>query len=641
MPTTCPHCSNEINPSDQFCPWCGSNLQDEKAGAEPATGRAGELQPGYVLRDRYQIEGLLGRGGMGAVYRARDLRLPGKAWAVKEMTEAGLEPAERVAAVQNFEREAHLLAQLQHPNLPQVVDFFEDGSSGRHYLVMDFVEGQTLEELLLREGSPFPETVINEWTFQLCDVLGYLHGQNPPIIFRDLKPGNIIIEPSGQLKLIDFGIARFFKGDRSSDTQTFGTFGYAPPEQYGLGQTDARSDIYGLGVTLLRLSTGYDPAIDPLNLPPARQVNPAVSARLEKVIQKATHQDPDARYQSAAELQNALLVSETKIPWLPILIGLVVVAAILGVLLLVTNDDEPEEAGATLTATVDPASVAEEPEQPASSTPTTSPTATASATATATETPAPTITPTPSPTIAPTPDLGPETLVLGQSVSGADIEAVRFGSGPNSIILVGGLHAGFAPGSVSVAQRAITHFGENPDEVPAETTIYVISSLSPDSPYDPGELPGRFNGRGVDINRNWDCNWTRDARVLGQTVNGSGGSAPFSEPETMALQDLIDETRPRAVVFWEAKATDGLSSPGSCGAKSVVSGQLAQTYGLAAGYKVADFEELTNQQITGDASNWLDREGIPSIAVLLPEYTAVDWNNNLAGIRAVIRESSR
>ena len=206
---------------------------------------------------------------------------------------------------------------------------------------------------------------------------------------------------------------------------------------------------------------------------------------------------------------------------------------------------------------------------------------------------------------------------------------------------MGGLHAGFAPGSVSVAQRTITHFSENLEEIPAETTVYVITSLSPDSPYDPGELPGRFNIRGVDINRNWECNWTRNARVLGRTVNGSGGSAPFSEPETSALLDLINETQPKAVVFWEAKATGGLSSPGSCGTRTAVSGSLAQAYGLAAGYKVADFEQLTNQQITGDASNWLDKESIPAIAVLLPEYTAVDWDNNLAGIRAVIRESSR
>ena len=403
----CPHCTKEIDPGDRFCLWCGSTLSGEHVVAEPVAERAGEAQPGYVLRDRYQIEGLLGRGGLGTVYKAGDLRLPGKEWAVKGMTEASLEPAERAAAVQNFEREAHLLAQLQHPNLPQVADFFEDGDSGRHYLVMDFIEGQTLEELLLRQGSPFPETVINEWTFQLCDVLGYLHAQNPPIIFRDLKPSNIIIEPSGQLKLIDFGIARFFKGDRSSDTQTFGTFGYAPPEQYGLGQTDARSDIYGLGVTLLRLSTGYDPAVDPLNLPLARQVNPAVSPQLEKAIHKATRQDPASRYQSTAELQNALLVSETKIPWLPILIGLVVVAAILGVLLLVTKNDSQEEVGATGIAAGDSAAVVDDPEKMeagTSFTPTLSPTPSATVTPTTTETPTPTATPTPSPTPTPAPD---------------------------------------------------------------------------------------------------------------------------------------------------------------------------------------------------------------------------------------------
>jgi serine/threonine protein kinase len=652
MPATCPHCSKEIDPSDLFCPWCGTELEAEKPKEVVLERSAGELKPGYVLRDRYRIEGLLGRGGMGAVYRAADLRLPGKQWAVKEMTEAGLEAAQRAEAVQNFEREAHLLAQLQHPNLPQVADFFEDGDSGRHYLVMDFIEGETLEEAMLHQGNPFPEAQVQDWAIQLCDVLGYLHVQNPPVIFRDLKPGNIMIEPAGQLKLIDFGIARFFKGGHSSDTQTFGTFGYAPQEQFGLNQTDARSDIYSLGVTLLRLSTGYDPAIDPFNLPPARQLNPAVSPRLEKVIQKATRQEPGSRYQSAGEFRQALVAQESHFPWLPVAIGLVILVVIMVVLLMVTNDGgggvhvertvtvlvegtgEAESTSISMTGSGGAGETASAVTAVATATPSPETTVTSTETLTA----EPSATPSLSPSPTPPPDQGPQEMVLGRSANGSDIEAVRFGGGPNNIIFVGGLHAGFAPGSVSLAQRAINHFSQNPDEIPDAVTVYVVLSLSPDSPYDPGNLPGRFNGNGVDINRNWDCRWERNAPVLRQTVSGSGGSAPFSEPETQALLDLIDDVQPRAVIFWEAKATGGLSSPGSCGTNTAVSQPLANTYGLAAGYEIADYEIKTSQEIPGDASNWLDRVGIPSIAVLLPEYTTVDWNNNLAGMRAVISD---
>ena len=246
----------------------------------------------------------------------------------------------------------------------------------------------------------------------------------------------------------------------------------------------------------------------------------------------------------------------------------------------------------------------------------------------------PTQTATASPTA--TADLGPEWSAVGRSVLGSAIENVRFGMGPKSIIFVGGLHAGSAPSTVSLAQRAITYFTDNPQTIPPTVTLYIIPNANPDSPYAPGELSGRLNANGVDLNRNWDCRWKEDASFRGSVVAGSGGPAPFSEPETQALRDFILDTRPAAVVFWEARAQDGLSSPGTCGARPLASLPPAETYGIAAGYPIADFEDLTNQVLNGDGTNWIDQQGIPAIAVLLPEYENVDWNNNLAGMRAIL-----
>ena len=262
------------------------------------------------------------------------------------------------------------------------------------------------------------------------------------------------------------------------------------------------------------------------------------------------------------------------------------------------------------------------------------------------EVPSPSETPepsaTPPPTEEPTPeatataDFGPETSIIGRSVRGSPIEVVRFGSGDKAILFVGGLHAGSAPSTVSLAQRAISYFTDNPAEIPATAIVYVIPNANPDSPYDPGELSGRLNGNNVDLNRNWDCRWVEDASWRGSVVPGSGGPAPFSEPETQALAEFILDSNLQAVIFWEARAQDGLSSPGTCGARPRVSQQTAEIYGLAAGYPIADFEDLTSQVLNGDGTNWIDDQGIPAIAVLLPEYENIDWNNNLAGIRAIL-----
>lgn len=268
-------------------------------------------------------------------------------------------------------------------------------------------------------------------------------------------------------------------------------------------------------------------------------------------------------------------------------------------------------------------------------TPTLTPTPTP--TASPTRTPPPTITPPPSPTPTPTIDPGPENLVIGHSVNGKPIEAVRFGNGPQTIIFIGGLHAGFAPGTVTLAQQTVAHFEQNPAAIPPNLTIYVILSANPDSPNAPGQLNGRLNANRVDLNRNWDCNWLSNARWRGNVVPGSGGSAPFSEPETQSLRDFILEKNPAAVIFWEARVDNGLVSPGNCGVRHQPSESLATAYGAAAGYPVADFEDLTGQVLNGDGANWLVQQGIPAIAILLPQYSSMDWAHNLAGILAVLQ----
>jgi hypothetical protein len=260
----------------------------------------------------------------------------------------------------------------------------------------------------------------------------------------------------------------------------------------------------------------------------------------------------------------------------------------------------------------------------------------------ATITPSPTLEPTPTnaptATNSPTPDPRPLVETIGRSVLNQEIMAYQFGQGPNVLIFIGGLHAGAAPSTVALAEQAILWFTDNPERVPRTSSVIIIPNINPDAPRDPGELDGRLNANSVDLNRNWDCEWVRDALWRNNVVPGSGGTAPFSEPETQALRDFMLSKSPRAVVFWEAKATNGLSSPGACGSRTAVSGGLATTYGNAAGYTVADFENLTSQIVNGDGTNWLDSQGIPAIAVLLPDYETIDWGSNLFGIQAVISD---
>ncbi|GAC1359705.1 MAG: hypothetical protein NVS2B12_27690 [Ktedonobacteraceae bacterium] len=213
-------------------------------------------------------------------------------------------PAEQAQAIENFKIEAKILWALNHPNLPALTGFFLQNE--RYYLVMEYIDGSTLEELLERNGGPFTERRVLGWAGQLCDVLEYLHSQRPPIIFRDFKPGNIMLARNGQIKLIDFGIARFFRSTSLQDTQVLGTPGYAPPEQYGKSQTDERSDIYALGMTLFHLLTNTL-SEKGFGLTDVRAVNPRISPMVARALEKATRIEANERYENVAAFRRALL----------------------------------------------------------------------------------------------------------------------------------------------------------------------------------------------------------------------------------------------------------------------------------------------------------------------------------------------
>jgi serine/threonine protein kinase len=309
----CQYCGTQNRSDARFCNSCGGLLP----GAQPpastspspngyATQHAtGRLQPQSRIAGRYLILQKVGEGGMAAVYQATDTRT-NRTVALKEMSQAGLSPEDIRDALASFRFEADTLSRLRHPNLPQVYDRFSEGT--RHYLVMDFIDGQTLEQRLnAAGGSGLPEVEVLGWAKQLCSVLTYLHNQQPPIIFRDLKPGNIMLTRGGQIKLIDFGIARVFAPGRARDTQVLGTPGFAPPEQYGKAQTDPRADIYALGCTLYQLLTGYDPATTPFALPPMSSRNPHISPHIQLAIERATKLDRDARYPTIAAFEQDLL----------------------------------------------------------------------------------------------------------------------------------------------------------------------------------------------------------------------------------------------------------------------------------------------------------------------------------------------
>lgn len=264
------------------------------------------LPKGAILQERYEILKVLGLGGMGAVYQARDLHFTGVArlCALKEMTSTTPDPQVRRLAIQNFEREANILASLSHPAIPKIYDYFTEGI--RSYLALEYIDGQDLEALLGDLGEMLPQDRVIRWAVQICDVLAYLHSQDPPIVFRDLKPSNIMLRLPNHIVLIDFGIARVFEVGQKGTM--IGTEGYSPPEQYR-GVANPQGDIYALGATLHHLLTRRDPRLEPpftFHEEPPRMLNPAVSEELEVVIMKALEYEPEKRFVSATEMKAAL-----------------------------------------------------------------------------------------------------------------------------------------------------------------------------------------------------------------------------------------------------------------------------------------------------------------------------------------------
>jgi serine/threonine protein kinase len=309
----CGNCGLDNPAAASFCSNCGFPLQAAATAAPPGAGYT--LPLSTLLHGQYLILKKLAEGGMGAVYLAQDQKLFGRFCVVKEMLHYYTTPAERAEAEAKFEREARLLATLNHPGIPQVYDYFVE--QHRYYLVMQFVDGENLEERLLRVAGPLPEREVVDYATQVASVLAYISQQNPPVIHRDIKPANIILDRNtGQVKLVDYGIARE-AAPRTGPVQSspLGTIGYSPPEQYS-GNTEPRSDVFALGATIHHLLTNQDPrqATRVFYYPPLRQLVPGLSPELEPLVGAMLEGDPHQR-PTAVEVRNQLkALTQPRVP---------------------------------------------------------------------------------------------------------------------------------------------------------------------------------------------------------------------------------------------------------------------------------------------------------------------------------------
>ena len=271
-----------------------------------------QLDPGTVLNSRYEIVRRIGGGGMGAVYLAKDRNLGDAPRAVKEMVETHLDETQHEKAIGDFKRESLLLTSLEHPSIPTIYDYFYDNSLNRFYLVMKYISGGDLASRLRSStGGKLDEKTVTDWGMQVADVLDYLHTRPKPIIYRDLKPANLMIDGnSGRVMLIDFGIARWVAKQEKGVTAV-GTMGYAPPELFS-GRVEPRSDVYSLGATMFHLLTGSDPQDNPLLIfdfsknPRPRQITPSVSSEMERILMRAVEYKPEDRFRSAGEARDVL-----------------------------------------------------------------------------------------------------------------------------------------------------------------------------------------------------------------------------------------------------------------------------------------------------------------------------------------------
>ena len=272
-----------------------------------------QLKSGATLFKRYLIQDVIGVGGMGSVYRARDMHFPNvvKLVAVKEMVITTPDPLVRKTIVQNFEREANILATLNHPVIPRIYDYFSE--EDRSYLVLEYIHGKDLEKVISESDSFLTEEQVLTWAIELCDVLAFLHNHKPdPIIFRDMKPSNVMVDHNGDIKLIDFGIAKTFQSGQKGTM--IGTEGYSPPEQYR-GEATPLADLYALGATLHHALSRRDPRMEPpfsFAERPLRKINPAVSVELESIVEKALEYNPEDRFTSAGDMKDAMLAAAHK-----------------------------------------------------------------------------------------------------------------------------------------------------------------------------------------------------------------------------------------------------------------------------------------------------------------------------------------
>ncbi len=305
----CNICGSANRPNATFCARCGRQLKTANKGTISAvsttsTTKTGLLTQQHIIKGRYHILAMVGQGGFGAVYKAADMQFGNRLLAIKEMSQSNLSPQELVEATDAFKREALLLASLTHPNLPRIYEQFNE--TGRWYLVMDFIEGETLEEALSKAGGKLAVDKVLDIGIQLCSVLSYLHNRPTPIIFRDLKPANVMLSNNGHVYLIDFGIARHFKLGQSKDTTALGSSGYAAPEQYGRAQTTQRADIYSLGATLHQMLSGNDPADSPFHFAPLQLHKTPALTNLETLIMQMLDMDVTKRPASATIVMQSL-----------------------------------------------------------------------------------------------------------------------------------------------------------------------------------------------------------------------------------------------------------------------------------------------------------------------------------------------
>ena len=306
-PRYCDACGAANQTQATKCWDCGQRFaaSTEHTGSASSPPAEQPAPPAALLVGRYHIVGIIGTGGFGAVYQAQDRQRNDAPVAIKSITLHHLSPEQIIEATDTFNREVRLLTGLEHPNLPRIHDHFTDRE--HWYLVMDFIRGETLEQYLDHsEGKHLPVAEVLAIGLQLCTVLGYLHTRRPPIIFRDVKPGNIMRTPMGRLYLIDFGIARHFTPGQARDTMPLGSPGYAAPEQYGTAQTTAQADIYSLGATLQTLLTGQEPLELSAGYRPAYPQGQVVPAALDLLLEEMLDAKVSRRPASMEVVKHAL-----------------------------------------------------------------------------------------------------------------------------------------------------------------------------------------------------------------------------------------------------------------------------------------------------------------------------------------------